>query len=302
MKNAGRNEKSKGFTIVELMTVMGVIAILIGLLVPALDQVRRIAKEIRQKAQFHSIDIALEMYKNEEGDYPESSLMPNTLTGSLTCGAQRLAEALVGRDLQGFDPMSTWDAQADETTNNTVIYANPNKSVQTEIDACDARRKGPYLKLDNVGAFNIAQLYKTNTGSVYAGSNLFYPAPVLTDVFVAQNIALSTGKTVKAGSPILYYKADPSKKEHVASSLFINPNIYSNFDNDPILELGKMTKQAELHPIYNPSGLQDKFYAATENPYITTVRKPYNSDSFLLLSAGYDGLYGTADDIWNFGE
>jgi hypothetical protein len=28
---------------------------------------------------------------------------------------------------------------------------------------------------------------------------------------------------------------------------------------------------------------------------------PYRSDSYLLISAGADGLYGTDDDIRNFG-
>ena len=29
-------------------------------------------------------------------------------------------------------------------------------------------------------------------------------------------------------------------------------------------------------------------------------RQPYRSESFILLSAGPDGLYGTADDVYNF--
>ena len=28
--------------------------------------------------------------------------------------------------------------------------------------------------------------------------------------------------------------------------------------------------------------------------------RPYRADSYILISAGYDGLYGTRDDICNF--
>ena len=45
MKNE-KTKSSKGFTIVELLTVMGVIAILISLLVPALAAVRDMAMEL----------------------------------------------------------------------------------------------------------------------------------------------------------------------------------------------------------------------------------------------------------------
>jgi hypothetical protein len=33
---------------------------------------------------------------------------------------------------------------------------------------------------------------------------------------------------------------------------------------------------------------------------ISTARQPYRSDTYILLSAGYDGEYGTVDDIFNF--
>ena len=29
---------------------------------------------------------------------------------------------------------------------------------------------------------------------------------------------------------------------------------------------------------------------------------PYNADSYILMSAGRDGLFGTSDDIYNFGH
>ena len=71
--------RKKGFTIVELLTVMGVIAVLIGLMVPALGLVKDYSKRIQQKAQFHGIDMGLEMYKTEFGSYPRSD--DNNVTG-----------------------------------------------------------------------------------------------------------------------------------------------------------------------------------------------------------------------------
>ena len=36
------------------------------------------------------------------------------------------------------------------------------------------------------------------------------------------------------------------------------------------------------------------------NKQVTTIKRPYRAGSFILVSAGKDGLYGTADDIFNF--
>ena len=45
----------------------------------------------------------------------------------------------------------------------------------------------------------------------------------------------------------------------------------------------------------------EEFYKATKNEKITILSgRPYRSDSYILLSAGYDGEYGTDDDIYNF--
>ena len=32
------------------------------------------------------------------------------------------------------------------------------------------------------------------------------------------------------------------------------------------------------------------------------IKKSYRSDSYIMISAGKDGLYGTADDIFNFNK
>jgi hypothetical protein len=42
------------------------------------------------------------------------------------------------------------------------------------------------------------------------------------------------------------------------------------------------------------------FYQQIRNEKITSIYRPNNADSYILLSAGHDGEYGTGDDIFNF--
>jgi len=60
-----QSNRRAAFTIVELLTVMSIIVILIGLLVPALNQVKKYAYEVKQRAQLKSIDTALELFNSE---------------------------------------------------------------------------------------------------------------------------------------------------------------------------------------------------------------------------------------------
>jgi len=98
-RNMAVKHKKSGFTLVELLTVLVIIAMLVGLLVPSLSAVRRIAKETKQKAHLAAIDTALTAFRNDYGDYPPSDLTRDgvySLTEGDYCSAQKLAEALLG--------------------------------------------------------------------------------------------------------------------------------------------------------------------------------------------------------------
>ncbi len=120
VKSTIKNSRNKrAFTIVELLTIMSIIVILMGLLLPALNKVKRYAKEVKQKAQFHSIDVAMELFNTEHDDYPESGALDGSGTTDY-CGAMKLCEAMMGQDLMGYHPDSVFNWDGTDAEGNQI--------------------------------------------------------------------------------------------------------------------------------------------------------------------------------------
>lgn len=280
--------KKSGLTLIELITVIGLVALLTGLLIPALNMVRDTAKQTKQKAQLNTIEIALLAFKNDYGDYPPSEGWYDEPSpgGPLNyCGAQKLAEALLGWDLLGFHPQSNWEAPG-------TAYADPDLN----------KRKGPYLELGTTDAFRLGNISVTKPGLFYNTTPLAPDTFVICDAFGTNKITLANGKSVMAGLPILYYKANTSQKTI--------RGIYDVRDNDAIVLL-KQQVDGKEHPLSRTVNQFQFFYGNPndplvigyiQDPKVTTRDWPYRPDSYILISAGADGLYGTSDDIRNFGN
>lgn len=299
-------DKKRGFTIVELLTVMSIIIILMSIMVPALNRVRRFAKKVEQKAQFYSIEKALEEYKDDHDDtYPDSSQYDTDDPCEYYCGAMKLAEAMIGQDGMGLHQNSVFHADGRDVLDN-VLYPF-DLSIETILDPIttllgkaqryNIGQRIKYLENDAVGRAKLAEMFDRDIGP-FETDPLLYPNAVLCDVFVRTRISSGARLGDKVGMPVLYYRADVRKLVHDVNTPDNPDNIYNYRDNMDLIVLGlpwENPKQ-QLHPIETP----EEFYRLIQNKNIITIPTPYKKDSYILISAGYDGRYGTRDDVFNF--
>ena len=317
----GNQQSSQGFTIIELLTVMSIIVILISLLTPALNRVRRYSTDVKQRAQFHSIGVALDLFSNENEGYPNSARLDTATVPLEYCGAMKLAEAMVGQDLKGFNPVSRFrqDGMDGDVLPQTNLYPPINMPTPAEY-AENVKSRRTYLELERANAYQLKDIYDLtaiNTAG-YLQSSL-----VLCDSY-NRVTNKTTGK--KIGMPILYYKADTAKSfypdPNVASATMVTDApvkyIYNHGDNQQLIDMGMPWYTGATPPVHplastgtTPEGKvvtaapdiwPALFYKIVRDKKISSDDKPYKADSYILISAGFDGEYGTKDDIYNFSD
>ncbi len=89
-------KKSKGFTLMELLVVITVLAILLGMALSSLKGTRAAARDSQRKTELEQVRSALEIYRTDEGSYP-------TRNGKVTTSLSGLGSYLEDDVLQ--DPL-----------------------------------------------------------------------------------------------------------------------------------------------------------------------------------------------------
>jgi len=292
-------KRSKAFTLVELLTVVAIIALLISILVPSLNRARIYARETAVAAQLHSLSTGLELFRSEFGFYPSSEPqnvigVPDT-NGEIQ-GAHRMVFALCGRDLRGCPGKTLsrtppgFPATAQTGPDSILGYyyddnTDPSDGYETDPSNWDdagvgrTYRKGPYVETEGFTVWN-----DSNTGQLYT--------PLLCDKFDR----LQQSQRYEDRQVILYYAADRRNSRVVSL-----PNgdtcesWYTVADNQQITDVA-------ADP--NNPWAEDTFHDFIKETQaaVGTRYRTHNPESFLLISKGYDGVYGTEDDIVNWNK
>jgi prepilin-type N-terminal cleavage/methylation domain-containing protein len=300
--------RDKAFTVVELLTVITIIAILVGVLLPSLTKVKTMVRETQQKVQINTISLAIGAFKNDFGYYPPSSPRDNRQTAERYIGAQKLTEALLGQDLLGFHSESGFYRDGYDDSSPPVDLYPDDLDGSTQAGELNLQqRRGPYLEGGTEYAYRLIDVAYNNVVEQLDGDRYIF-----CDVFTRKriNVTIQGGNIVqyniKVGTPILYYRANTASR--VFDTGPFQDRIYNGEDNVELIRLGKI-ESGENHTLVTNDGVngQGGLYFYDEDYRIVNPKAsnqnmnwPYRPDTYLLISAGADGEYGTRDDITNF--
>lgn len=331
----------RGFTLVELLTVIAIIALLVGILIPSLSAARTQARNSATASAIKAIDDGCELFRNENRDYPRSggwNPFEPANTKVYLQGAQWLVLQLAGADLAGYvQPV---------ISNDTSRSGKPDGKIDHEDwqewykPGSRFARVGPYIPIDGKSLRTPQQFLDQKLAEKDP------PQPLLDG-------SLDYGNRRRPffvdahGYPVLYYAANPLAKLPVTidSGKNVRFGVYDQSHNHAFTGYDGQNGEFSLQgynagwdlagtwsgnpgdPAHamgwlgwsNPGNVEDFQWPDREPSFGSVILnrdafdqsttdggrrgrlEPYNRERFLLVSAGKDGEYGTADDVRNFG-
>ena len=167
-----RNAPSRrGFTLIELLVVIAIIAILIGLLLPAVQKVREAAARSKCQNNLKQIGLALHNYESALGEYPPGGLYPKNVTANDVYSVQaRLLPYIEQSNLYNLiDLNATPSTQLNVIAQRIPIYICPSeiKDVPRDQGGTPTKITYPLNYVANLGTWFI---WSPTTGAAGDGA------------------------------------------------------------------------------------------------------------------------------------
>ena len=121
--------RTRGFTLIELLVVIAIIAILIGLLLPAVQKVREAAARMKCQNNLKQIGLALHNYEGATGHFPPNGVYPvgSTAPDSYSALARILPYVEQANLYQLVDLNAAANTQTAVTSQRIPIYLCPSE-------------------------------------------------------------------------------------------------------------------------------------------------------------------------------